>query len=132
MRLSSEPEQIYKRLICINWIFSFLATIAGFIWGGFRFGISVAMGAGLIVANIWQMERVVRKFLLYQMTTKKIIGKILIKYFIRFFITALIISFLIAFRYANPLGLLTGVLMIALSLFVITAMEIFCRFFEKT
>lgn len=81
--------------------------------------VSVAVGGAIALVNFRLLERSVTRSLMPQMVKKRpVLGKALLKYYIRFFATAALIIILVRQEVVEPLGLLVGLSVVVVTIFI--------------
>lgn len=121
-------ERLVKVVSFSNWVLSVLMTAGAFLFVSPKFGWGVFAGGLIISINFHFLYRILKKSL----NPLKLVrpGVVMGKYYIRFFISALIIYVLIAEHYVDPLGLLLGLSIVVISIFIGLLYEVKKIFFR--
>ncbi|KMY69244.1 hypothetical protein AAU61_02005 [Desulfocarbo indianensis] len=81
--------------------------------------VSVAVGGAIALINFRLLERSITRSLMPQMVKKRpVLGKALLKYYIRFLATAALIIILVRQEVVEPLGLLVGLSVVVVTIFI--------------
>ncbi len=86
--------------------------------------VSVVVGGAIALINFRLLERSIRRSLMPQLAKKRaVMGKALLKYYIRFIATAVVIILLVRQGVVEPLGLLVGLSVVVVTIFVWGALQ---------
>jgi len=124
--LSSKPLKIdyaeadLVRNLWLGNLGTFAVLSAGaFLFAPLQSAISVAVGGAIALLNFRLLERSIRRSLMPQMVQKRpVLGKALLKYYIRFAVTAVAIILLVRQGLVEPLGLLVGLSVVVVTIFI--------------
>lgn len=97
-----------------NWIIFITATLLGFVNFPLDFAMGIMAGGMIVTVNFHLLARTLKRSLDPERLSSS--NVVLAKYYLRFLISALIIFFLISKHYVNPLGLLLGLSIVAVSI----------------
>jgi hypothetical protein len=117
-----QDEALLKRIERFNWVLLLLLTSGGFAFFPRKFGLGVAVGGMLAIANFFLMKRNLgraldtrrggRSRLLY-----------LLKYCLRFVALGVIIALLLIKGWVSPLGMLLGLSIIVIGIVLVGLVE---------
>lgn len=94
-------------------------SLGAFIFAPVQSAISVAVGGAIALLNFRLLERSICRSLMPQMVQKRpVLGKALMKYYIRFAATAVAIILLVRQGLVEPLGLLVGLSVVVVTIFI--------------
>jgi len=115
-------RRVLRFLTLTNWIVFFVVTICGFILAPGPFAWGILAGGLIVTINFQLLYRSLSQALTPpHMTDAKVV---LGKYYLRFLVSAVIVFVLIADHYVNPLGLIIGLSVVVMSIFITTLNEI--------
>jgi hypothetical protein len=111
-------NNIVARLLAVCWILVLLLTATSFMLGSVRFAFSVLTGGLLAMANFYWLRSILQRALHLPATTANRFT--LVKYVVRLAALALIIYLLIKVAGIHLLGLLLGLSVLVLGIFVVS------------
>jgi len=99
-----------------------ILTVGGFIFKPGLFACGVLAGGVIVVVNFHLLYRTIKKALnpLNLVHPRSVLGK----YYMRFFASAIIIFILISDHYVDPIGLLVGLSVVVISVFITLIYEL--------
>jgi len=104
-----------------------LALLGGgaFVLAPWRAAVSVLVGGVIALVNFRVLEKSIYRALLPRGPKSRgsVMGRALVKYYVRFALTALVIFILVRQGWVEPLGLLVGLSVVVLSIFIWGAMQ---------
>ncbi len=122
MWMNNKQLDIAKFVTLSNWIIFFIFGAVGFKFFSYDFAIGIIVGGLIVIINFHLLAGTLKKALAPpKIASHKVI---LAKYYIRFIISGLMIFLLIVKHYINPLGLLTGLSVVVVSIFIATLREL--------
>jgi hypothetical protein len=102
-----------------NLITFVVLSLGAFILVPLQSALSVVVGGAIALLNFRLLERSIRRSLMPQMMRKRsVLGKALVKYYIRFAATAVVIILLVRQGLVEPLGLLAGLSVVVVTIFI--------------
>lgn len=102
-----------------NLITFVVLSLGAFIFAPTQSALSVVVGGAIALLNFRLLERSIRRSLMPQMMrTRPVLGKALLKYYIRFAATAVVIILLVRQGLVEPLGLLAGLSVVVVTIFI--------------
>jgi hypothetical protein len=102
-----------------NLITFVVLSLGAFLLVPLQSALSVVVGGAIALLNFRLLERSIRRSLMPQMMRKRpVLGKALIKYYIRFAATAVVIILLVRQGLVEPLGLLAGLSVVVVTIFI--------------
>jgi len=108
------------------WVFIF-AVVLGLINMPIKFALGILFGGLLITVNFHVLYRTIKKSINSNKVIRQghsVVNVVLFKYYVRFIISGIIIFLLISKHIVNPIGLLLGLSIVVVSIFVATMCEI--------
>ncbi len=111
-------NNIIPRLLVVCWILLLLLTVAGYLLGTVRFSASVLAGGLLAMANFYWLRSILQRALHLPPSTANRFT--LVKYVVRLAALALVIYLLIKVAGIHLLGLLLGLSVLVLGIFVVS------------
>ncbi len=115
--LGAGPAALVRNLWRGNLLAFALLTGGAFLHGPAFFGLSVALGGLLALANFGLLQRTLLKTLLPGGTSPlAALARVLFRYYLRFLATACVLWLLVRQGLAEPLGLLLGLSVVVVSL----------------
>ncbi len=120
--MNNKQLGIVKFVTLSNWIIFCISGAAGFVVFSSDFAFGIIVGGLIVTINFQLLAKTLKK----AFTPPKIASHnvILAKYYIRFVISGLIIFLLIVKHCVNPLGLLIGLSVVVVSIFLVTLREL--------
>jgi hypothetical protein len=115
-------QRLLKFITRANWILFFVASLAGGTLASPGFARGIIFGGLIVTVNFHLLYRTLKKAL-----TPPNIGShqaVLAKYYIRFGVSGVIIFFLISEKMVEPLGLISGLSVVVVSILCATMFEI--------
>jgi len=115
-------RRVLRFVTLTNWILFCALTTCGFVVAPGPFAWGIVAGALIVTINFHLMYRSLKQALAppHITDTRVVLGK----YYLRFLASAVIIFVLIADHYVNPLGLIIGLSVVVVSIFLATFNEI--------
>ncbi len=120
-------QRILKFVTCSNWWIFIFATVLALINLPVKFALGILCGGLLITVNFHLLARTIRKTInsgRVFLRGNSIRNVVLFKYYVRFIISGIIIYFLISRHVVNPIGLILGLSVVVVSIFVATMFEV--------
>lgn len=111
-------NNIVPRLLAVCWILLLLLTATGYLLGSVRFAASVLAGGLLAMANFYWLRSILQRALHLPAGTASRFT--LVKYVVRLAALALIVYLLIKVTGIHLLGLLLGLSVLVLGIFVVS------------
>jgi hypothetical protein len=111
-------NNIIPRLLAVCWILLLLLTVTGYLFGSVRFAASVLTGGLLAIVNFYWLRSILQRALRLSNSTASRFT--LVKYLVRLAALALIIYLLIKVAGIHLLGLLLGLSVLVLGIFVVS------------
>ena len=120
--MNNKQLDIVKFVTLSNWIIFCIFGAAGFVVFPSDFAFGIILGGLIVTINFHLLAKTLKKaFVPPKIASHNVI---LAKYYIRFVISGLIIFLLIAKHCVNPLGLLIGLSVVVVSIFLATLREL--------
>lgn len=115
-------RKLLRFITLTNWILFCTVTICGFILAPGPFAWGILAGGLIVTINFQLLYRSIKKALTppHLAEPRVVLGK----YYIRFIVSALIIYILISDHYVHPVGLIIGLSVVIMSIFIATFNEI--------
>ncbi len=86
------------------------------IFAPFKFSLGILLGGFISILNFYWMERGLRG--IFTNTAGNVNGPVMVKYYIRLALTAVVLYFLIANHTVNVIGLLIGLSVVVINIFI--------------
>lgn len=119
LKLEYAEVDLVRNLWLGNLVTFVVLSLGAFILAPLHSAISVAVGGAIALVNFRLLERSISRSLMPQLVEKKpVLGKALLKYYIRFAATALAIILLVRQGLVEPLGLLVGLSVVVVTIFI--------------
>jgi hypothetical protein len=119
LELNYAEVDLVRNLWLGNLITFAVLSLGAFILAPLQSAISVAIGGAIALLNFRLLERSIFRSLMPQMVEKRpVLGKALLKYYIRFAATAVVIILLVRQGVVEPLGLLVGLSVVVVTIFI--------------
>lgn len=119
LKLEYAEVDLVRNLWLGNLVTFVVLSLGAFILAPLHSAISVAVGGAIALLNFRLLERSIRRSLMPQMVEKRpVLGKALLKYYIRFAATAVVIILLVRQGLVEPLGLLVGLSVVVVTIFI--------------
>jgi len=115
-------RRLLRFITLTNWILFSVVTISGFVLASGPFAWGILAGGLIVTINFHLMYQSLKRTLTppHECNTSAVLGK----YYLRFVASAVIIFVLIADDWVNPLGLIIGLSVVVISIFIATFNEI--------
>ena len=121
-------ERIIRRVVRCNWMLFAALVVGAFFLTERRFFWGVLSGGILVTANFHMLARTLKRaFTPPHVASHR---SIIAKYYLRFVLSGVVIMVLIGGKWVAPLGLILGLSIVVMGLFVATIMEV-VNFFSK-
>jgi len=120
-----QPEHQMIRALWMGNLVTFGVLLAGaFMLAPVGSAVSVAVGGIIALANFSLLQRAVSRAIQPQHAAKSaVVGQALVKYYLRFIATAAVIFILVSQGLVEPLGLMVGLSVVVVSIFIWGARE---------
>jgi ATP synthase I chain len=109
-------DPFQKRIEFANWIVLAILFIPALIFTPFKFALGILLGGFISILNFYWMERGLRG--IFTNTTGNVNGPVMVKYYIRLALTAVVLYFLIANHTVNVIGLIIGLSVVIINIFI--------------
>ncbi len=119
LKLDYAEVELVRNLWLGNVVTFVVLSLGAFIFAPTQSAVSVVVGGAIALLNFRLLERSISRSLMPQMVQKRpVLGKALIKYYIRFAATAVAIILLVRQGLVEPLGLLVGLSVVVVTIFI--------------
>jgi hypothetical protein len=119
LKLEYAEVELVRNLWLGNLVTFAVLSLGAFILAPVQSAISVAVGGAIALLNFRILERSISRALIPQMVEKQpVLGKALLKYYIRFAATAVAIIIMVRQGLVEPLGLLVGLSVVVVTIFI--------------
>jgi hypothetical protein len=109
-------DPLQKRIEFANWIVLAILFIPALIFAPFKFALGILLGGFISILNFYWMERGLRG--IFTNTAGNVNGPVMVKYYIRLALTAVVLYFLIANHTVNVIGLIIGLSVVIINIFI--------------
>ena len=109
-------DPLQKRIEFANWIVLAILFIPALIFTPFKFALGILLGGFISILNFYWMERGLRG--IFTNTAGNVNGPVMVKYYIRLALTAVVLYFLIANHTVNVIGLIIGLSVVIINIFI--------------
>nr|HID59045.1 ATP synthase subunit I [Desulfobacterales bacterium] len=112
----NQEKRLVRFVYITSWAIFLVFTIGGFIFKPGLFAWGVMAGGVIVMTNFHLLYRTIKKALNPSnlVHPKSVLGK----YYVRFFLSAIIIFILISDHYVDPIGLIVGLSVVVISIFI--------------
>lgn len=119
LKLEYAEVELVRTLWLGNLVTFVVLSLGALIFAPTQSALSVMVGGAIALINFRLLERSINRSLMPQMAQKRpVLGKALLKYYIRFAATALAIIILVRQGLVEPLGLLVGLSVVVVTIFM--------------
>jgi len=116
-----------------NWLLLLSGGIIGMMIAPEKFTLGIILGGLIVAINFHLLKNTLKKMFAPEIIISRgrsLMFNIIVKYYIRFAVTAIILYLLLSKQIVHPLGLVTGLSVVVVSLLIAAVFEL-TRFFFK-
>ncbi|MCK5684942.1 ATP synthase subunit I [bacterium] len=117
-----------------NWLLLLIGGITGMMFAPVNFTLGVILGGLLVAINFHLLKNTLKKMFDPDLVIDQerwVMFNIIVKYYIRFTVSALIIYLLLTNHIVHPLGLVTGLSVVVISIFIVMVIELTRSLFKE-
>ena len=117
-----------------NWLLLLSGGIIGMMMASEKFTLGIILGGLIVAINFHLLKSTLKQMFdpeLVLSRGRSLVFNIIVKYYIRFAVSAIIIYLLLVKQIVHPLGLVTGLSVVVVSVFIATAFELRRSFFKE-
>lgn len=123
LSLNTAEAALVRSLWLGNVVTFCVLTAGALLLASWDFAISVMVGGAIALVNFRLLERNIKRALLWRRDQGKVLPRVLVRYYIRFAATAVVLIILVRQGLVDPLGLLVGLSVVVLTIFVWGALQ---------
>lgn len=115
-------DPLQRRIEYSNWIILAIIFIPSVFFVSHKFALGILLGGFISIINFYWMNKSLQG--LFERNTGNVKSSLMWKYFLRLALTAVVLYFFIAYETVNVIGLLIGLSVVIINIFIIVIISL--------